>query len=517
MFEPIVARRRVICACALASVLAVSLLAGSFCPSSAHAGTGPVAAYSFDAGSGTTLADLSGNGNNGTITGASWTSGKNGGALSFNGSSSYVTVPDAASLDLTTAMTVEAWIFATGSSFGTIVAKERTGGGFPYGLEQGGSDSDSYVNTGTQYRSGISTLTLSTWTHLAGTYDGSTVRFYVNGILAGSTTASGTLNQTSDPLRIGADLTWGEYFQGKIDDVRVYNRALSTSEIQSDMAAAVTAPPPAAPQNTSPPTISGTAQQGQTLTAGDGSWTDTPTFGYQWRRCDSAGANCSTIAGATAKTYLLAAADVGSTIRVVVTASNAGGSNSATSAPTAAVTTPTPAAPQNTSPPTISGTAQQGQALTANDGSWTDTPTFGYQWRRCDSAGANCGTIAGATAKTYLLAAADVGSTIRVVVTASNAGGSNSATSAPTAVVTAPPPAAPQNTSPPTISGTPQQGQALTANNGSWTDTPTFGYQWRRCNSAGASCGDIAGATARTYAVAAADVAATIRVVVTAT
>src|SRR5207253_3149270 len=155
-------------------------------------------------------------------------------------------------------------------------------------------------------------------------------------------------------------------------------------------------------------TISGTAQQGQTLTASNGSWTNSPSsYAYQWQRCDSAGANCTAIAGATAQTYTVAAADVGFTLRVAVTASNAGGSSSpATSAQTAVVTPPPPA---NTSPPTISGTAQQGQTLTASNGSWTNSPSsYAYQWQRCDSAGANCTAIAGATAQTYTVAAADV-------------------------------------------------------------------------------------------------------------
>jgi hypothetical protein len=98
---------------------------------------------------------------------------------------------------------------------------------------------------------------------------------------------------------------------------------------------------------------------------------------------------------------------------------------------------PTP--PSNSSPPTISGTAQSGQTLTADPGSWDGTQplSYAYQWRRCDSAGASCTDISGATAKTYSLGAGDVGSTIRVTVTASNSAGSSSAGSAPAGPVTA--------------------------------------------------------------------------------
>ena len=96
-------------------------------------------------------------------------------------------------------------------------------------------------------------------------------------------------------------------------------------------------PPP--PSNTAPPTISGTAQQGSTLSTSNGSWTNSPTsFSYQWQRCDSGGANCNPIAGATNQTYTVAAADVGFTLRAAVTAKNAGGSSApATSAQTAVV------------------------------------------------------------------------------------------------------------------------------------------------------------------------------------
>jgi hypothetical protein len=97
-------------------------------------------------------------------------------------------------------------------------------------------------------------------------------------------------------------------------------------------------------------------------------------------------------------------------------------------------------APTNTAAPTISGTPQTGQTLTANQGTWTSdtTPTFAYQWLACDAQGNNCASISGATSQTYAVQSANEGKTIRVTVTASNTSGSSTATSAQTAAVTKP-------------------------------------------------------------------------------
>ncbi len=278
---------------------------------------------------------------------------------------------------------------------------------------------------------------------------------------------------------------------------------------------AVVTAPTSAPQNTSAPTVSGSAVQGQTLMAADGSWSGSPapTFTYQWQDCDSAGANCSAISGATSASYTATAADAGSTLEVVVTATNGSGSAQASSAPTAAVSAP----PQNSAPPTISGSAAQGQTLTASNGSWSGypSPTFSFQWQGCDSSGLICSPITGASSSSYTAGSGDAGTRLEVVVTATNGSGSAQASSAPTAVVSAPP----QNTSAPTVSGSPVQGQTLTASNGSWSGypSPTFAYQWQGCDSAGANCSAISGATSASYTASAADVGSTLEVVVTAT
>jgi hypothetical protein len=83
-------------------------------------------------------------------------------------------------------------------------------------------------------------VTTNIWTHLAGTYDGATLRLYVNGVQVSSRSPSGPIAVSTNPLQMGGDSIYGQYFQGRIDEVRVYNRALSATEIQRDMNTPIT-------------------------------------------------------------------------------------------------------------------------------------------------------------------------------------------------------------------------------------------------------------------------------------
>ncbi len=264
------------------------------------------------------------------------------------------------------------------------------------------------------------------------------------------------------------------------------------------------------------PTITGTAQQGDTLTVTKGNWDNNPTqFSYVWEDCDSTGTVCAPISGAaSANSYTVQSTDVASTIEVVVTASNAGGQNPATSNGLGPALPEAPV-PNGSGPPTISGTAQQGDALTVtSNGTWSNNPTnFTYVWEDCPSGGGSCSALNDATSS-YTLQQSDVGSTVKVVVTASNPGGQNSATSNGLGPVL---PAAPANSVAPELSGTAQQGDKLTVtNNGTWSNSPTqFSYQWQDCPTGGGTCTTINNATS-SYTLASTDVGSIVEVVVTA-
>jgi hypothetical protein len=237
--------------------------------------TGLVAAYCFDQGSGTTLVDTSGNGNNGTISGATWSAaGKFGDALQFTGNTGcYVTVNDSSSLNLTSSMTLEAWVdpsslSSPASGWLAAIAKEHlnSSNNICYALYGGsgtGSGPSGHVLIGSRDYGGAlagSQLALNTWTFLAATYNGSIIKLYVNGTLAASQSASGKIFTTSDPLRIGGDAA-GEMFTGLIDNVRIYNRALTATQITTDMNT------PVAPTVASETPASGASNVATTTTA----------------------------------------------------------------------------------------------------------------------------------------------------------------------------------------------------------------------------------------------------------
>ena len=261
-----------------------------------NAGTPPpvglVASYGFDEAGGSTTGDASGNGNTGTVTGATWTTaGRYGGALSFDGVNDWVTVAGAGSLDLSTAMTLEAWVRpAALDSWRTVMLKEQTGF-YTYAL---------YASTGTGAPSGNAVagvddidvegpaaLPLNAWTHLAATYDGAAVKLFINGTEAAQLPAAGTIPSGTGPLHIGGNSIWPEWFQGLIDEVRVYNRALSAAEIQSDTTRPVTNPDSQLPS--APGTLSASGGLGSVSLAWGAASDNTGVVRYNVHRSTTAG------------------------------------------------------------------------------------------------------------------------------------------------------------------------------------------------------------------------------------
>jgi uncharacterized repeat protein (TIGR01451 family) len=183
-------------------------------------------------------------------------------------------------------------------------------------------------------------------------------------------------------------------------------------------------------------------REGQTISAVGGTFSNSSSVSYQWRRCDSYGLNCLDIAGATGTSHVITAADAAGdrTLRVEETATNATGSATSVSTATPVVQSLPPA---NVTLPVIFGTAAVGQTLGTSTGTWSSSSPlrYTYRWRRCSNG--TCTNIAGANSATYVVQSADVGDTLDVVVSAVNTGGGTDANASATSAVVAAPPAPP--------------------------------------------------------------------------
>ena len=327
----------------------------------AHAGHGELLArWHLDTAAGGYTPDDSGHAHDGEVNGGSSLvgGGRFGNALALGGpGDSQVDVVDSAGLE-PQRLTVLAWVKSS-----TLVGANK------YVIGKGAADCDgssyaitsgpngglvfSVLNGSTAYVSPAAGTAVwdGQWHAVAGTFDGATVRLWLDGTQVGTGTSapvSITYGTQFDDLRIGnhpASNACGGGFvwPGLIDEVRIYDRALDADEIAHLHSAAHQQPPnlPPPPANTAAPAIDG-AYSGlhppDTLTGKPGSWTRSPSsYQWQWMRCDAQGNGCAEIGGATAATYRLAEADEGRTIRLRVRAVNAGG----TSAPAFSAATPT--------------------------------------------------------------------------------------------------------------------------------------------------------------------------------
>jgi hypothetical protein len=250
-------------------------------------GSGLVAAYGFDEGGGALATDASGHGNAGTITGGAWKVGKFGKSLAFDGLRSWVTIAASDSVNLTTAMTIEAWVYATEAGGSrTVLFKEAPGqgGAHSYALYStfGVDGPGGHVLLAEQVNAHApAAIALNRWTHLATSYDGHMLRSYVDGVERMAIVAAGPINLSDGALRIGGNAMWGEFFHGRIDEVRLYNRALPVSEIQRDMTTPVTGWLVAAYSFDAQtgPTVTDDAGRSLTGTISGAAWTASGRFG----------------------------------------------------------------------------------------------------------------------------------------------------------------------------------------------------------------------------------------------
>jgi fibronectin type 3 domain-containing protein len=196
-------------------------------------------AWHFEEGRGVTIFDSSGNGNNGIIAGPSWVNSKEGlgKALEFGGMNGYVSLPNSASLDITNPpLSIFAWIkVKEGADTGWIVAKNYdSASNIQYGMfwRTGDNKIEVYLQGGSRVSSPLNSVLAGNWYFVGFTWDGQYVRLYINGVQSATGTYTGTL--TSQPyLRIGRRETSAYPFKGIIDEVRIYNRVLTSDEISN--------------------------------------------------------------------------------------------------------------------------------------------------------------------------------------------------------------------------------------------------------------------------------------------
>ena len=280
------------------------------------------------------------------------------------------------------------------------------------------------------------------------------------------------------------------------------------------LASGATASTSVRPAATTLPSVTGTAAQGERLTAVPGKWNsaDTPTFTYRWFRCDATGNHCGAISGATASTYTVAAKDVGGTIGLRVTAAAAGGTGTAYGGLVGPIANATPLL-VSTAQPVVGGTPQQGASLTVSTGAWSPTPaSVTYTWERCNANARVCSPIPAANGNSYVPGASDVGHALSVLVQATFGATVQTAFSTATTAIAVGTPRGPVSTVAPSITDFFAVGEKLTGSPGTWTasGTPTYTFNWYRCDMSGSNCLSIHGATGPAYTLVGRDVGATI-------
>jgi hypothetical protein len=359
------------------------------------------------------------------------------------------------------------------------------------GLVTGASLSGDLVGPG-----GILTTNPGAWTNNPTSY---TYNYYrcptVNctsftHITIGATTSTYTTVGTANDSCIASDI--GCWIQVKVTAKNTGGTSAVSASAPYGQINLPTAPPVYS-GGVNLPVISGAAQVGNPLTVSNGSWSNVPTsYSYQWYR-GTTSPPTNAISGATTQTYTqqtgaCPSGDQSCYIQAKVTASNVIGPSTPTASNTVGpVVFPPP--PTIAANPTISGTLQGGQVLTASTGTWNNSPpTFAYAWysgstaaqaQAFAAAGGATGQISGATASTYTLQFTDTNAYIAVRVTASNAAGSASAPSAGVGPVAQPPPGISVNTVAPLINGQQLVGSGVCGTAGAWSSSPSsYWFRW---------------------------------------
>ncbi len=212
----------------MAVVLAAVLFAGT-------ANAEMIARWTFDEGTGNIAHDSTVNANNGTIYNGNWASGVLNGALQFNGSSTYAVVPNSSSLNITGSITVSTWlkINSIPTNYVGVVAKGWEDASYNLEFNASGASVGLVFADSTYHGANSNPLTTNTWYLITGTYDRNQIKLYVNGNLQGVTNYTGTYQSNSSPLYIGNQQPGaGRYYNGLLDDMRIYNNALTDSEIK---------------------------------------------------------------------------------------------------------------------------------------------------------------------------------------------------------------------------------------------------------------------------------------------
>lgn len=473
---------------------------------------GPAAWFRFnDPAGSTTLTDETGSysaassnvvfGNEGPFSGSS--SGK------FTGFS-FATLPADPLLN-DSAFTIEAWVNATKSTvYNEPIVELAAGSGSYLSLTPASSAAKHPATFEIVTPSGSVSVTSpklaeERWEYVAVTETAAgKLTLYLDGSEAASV-ASTTLSPASLGSSVPSDYVGrpfsenGARLQGYLSNLAFYSKALSSTQLAEHYAAAY------GPLNTEAPRVEGEAKEGATLETTNGSWLGlSPTkYTYRWERCTASG--CETIKGASKQAYALATADVGSTVRAVVTASNAAGESSATSAASATVA----GKPANVSAPAItyeSGDQEEARVgeLLGVRSEWRafPVPAFGYAWEACLKGTSECVPAEGTNGEASYRVTAEQqrqGDKLRVKVTATNSYGPAEATSAPSSKVV---PGQPVELTAPTIEGEALEGEPLkVAGSGTWAGSEPIeyaDYEWLRCSGGHESeCHPISGASGR--------------------